>query len=277
MQNNQDLAEEIFCLKYEIDTLAEMILRKSSERWVPGFINEITEVSHLERYQLACKYTVNKNVADIACGIGKGSNMMSNIGKAQHILGMDIQPEAIRYARWRNKESQITFEIADVQRLEIYNKYDLAVSFETIEHLPDYKSFLKGVTCLLKKDGYVLVSTPISAVDEDKSPDNPHHIQEWGFHKFQEIISEYFVIEKIFVQLYPKKIDYHQQKPTLSERVIKKIKQIIHRKDVEKKISNSEINPSIFSKIEEFTGQYPVDDLGSTRLGYQILLAKVMK
>ncbi len=203
MKETDKLAEEIFCLKYELDTLANVLLKNETERWLPGFLHERTEHSHLERYRLACNYTSGKKVLDVACGVGKGSNMMAQIGGATFVNGFDIQPEALRYANWRNAAPNLEFAAVNAETMDIADAFDIVVSFETIEHLPNYRSFLINAKKSLKSGGCLLISTPISAKDVDLNPANPYHVQEWGFKKFQKVLEELFSIEKVFVQLYP--------------------------------------------------------------------------
>ena len=272
MVDNGDLIEEIFCLKYELDTLANVLLRNESERWVPGFLNQSTEHSHTQRYEFACKFSEGKHVLDVACGIGKGSNIIATRGRANTVNGFDLQPEAIRYAKWRNSAPNIQFAIGNAQALGITNQYDLAVSFETVEHLPNYKDFFTSISASLKNGGQFLISTPISALEVDSKPANPYHIQEWGFLKFQEILSAYFKIEKVFVQLYPFVAPLQQPQRSLLYRVVNKIKRLTSKGVIPVLAVKSEADK--ISIIEEFTGQYDINELGKARIGYQIVLLR---
>lgn len=276
MTKEEDLTEEVFCLKFELNTLADQLLRQSSERWVPGFLYKRTEFSHTERYNLACEYTTGKKIIDIACGVGRGSNIMATYGLAESVYGTDIQPDTIRYAKWRYGSKNIEFAINDAQELDINNEYDVAVSFETIEHVPDYRKFLIAVNTALKSGGLFLVSTPISSLPINTAPDNPYHLQEWGFYEFQDIIKEFFKIDKIFVQLYPAiPILEPVAKSNLLRRIINKISTKIKCTSTDNIVeSNVNLPTNGFSKIEEFTGQYPVNELGILRQGYQIVIAR---
>lgn len=271
MKETEELAEEIFCLKYELDTLASVLLKNETERWLPGFLHERTEYSHLERYRLACSYTAGKNVLDVACGIGKGSNMMAQIGEAMFVNGFDIQAEAIRYAKRRNSAPNLAFSIVNAETMDIVDEYDLVVSFETIEHLPNYSNFLKSVKRSLKSGGHLLVSTPISPIAVDLNPGNPYHVQEWGFYEFQKVLGEFFSIEKVFVQLYPALV---LSQEIIGKNIVERLTNKIKRKLGFSKPIKQEKPSNSFSKIEEYTGQYAGQELGTSRIGYQIVLAK---
>jgi hypothetical protein len=103
------------------------------------------------------------------------------------------------------------------------------------------------------------VSTPISRLALDSKPTNPYHVQEWGFGKFHEVLKDFFDVEKVYVQLYP-------LRQTISKKALRRVKA---------KLGMPVIYPTgDFSQIEEFTGQYPIKELGTLRKGYQIILAK---
>jgi 2-polyprenyl-3-methyl-5-hydroxy-6-metoxy-1,4-benzoquinol methylase len=269
MSQINELAEEIFCLRYELNTLANVLLRNESERWLPGFLHERTEHSHLERYRLACNYTSGKKILDVACGIGKGSNMMAQAGGAAFVDGFDIQAEAIRYANWRNSGPNLNFSVVNAETMDIPDVYDMVVSFETIEHLPNYRSFLINAKKSLKPGGQLLISTPISAKAVDLNPANPYHVREWGFNEFQKLLGEFFSLEKVFIQLYPPTPT--PVRTSIRERVISKIKSKLGVSEGVKDLNES---VSIFSKIEEYSGQYTQQELGKNRIGYQIVLAR---
>lgn len=274
MDDKNDLAEEVFCLNYELNTLANVLLRHESERWVPGFLYETTERSHTDRYKLACQYTAGKNVIDVACGIGKGSNIIATDGAAASVSGFDIQPDAIRYAKWRNGKNNIEFAVNNAEALGIINRYDVAISFETVEHLPNYRDFFISIKNCLKPGGLFLISTPISAQAVDVNPTNPYHVQEWGFNEFQHILKEFFEIEKVYIQLYPQPAITTVKHPGIFRRAVNKLNRTLFGHTTTTLINNNAVDP--FSKIEAYSGQYPVEALGVSRFGYQIVLAKAV-
>ena len=64
--NNQNFADELFCLSYETNAMADLLIRKETERWVTGFANLDVEVEHISRYNWAIDFVNNKRVLDIA-------------------------------------------------------------------------------------------------------------------------------------------------------------------------------------------------------------------
>ena len=275
MHKIDEIIEENFCLKLELDILAEVLLRNQSERWVPGFLHQSTEHAHVERYKLACEYSHEKRVIDIACGVGKGSFILAEEGGAQCVDAYDIQEEAIRYAKWRNKNEKISFGTGDAEKISFTEKFDLAVSFETIEHLNNHNKFIQNIHRALSNNGTFIVSTPISSVDLNSTPSNPYHVQEWGFKAFHKILQPYFDIEEVYVQLYPYHLAKVNPKITIMNLIIGKIKRYASKS---KSVSENEVRLknqlSPFPEIEKYCGQYEVSELGSTRTGYQIVIAR---
>jgi SAM-dependent methyltransferase len=265
MEDLQKAEEEIFCLKYELDTLSGVLLRQKAERWIPDFIDERTNKEHWDRYELACQYAKGKTILDIACGVGRGSYLLATMGEAKSVTACDIQDMAIRYASFRNKHENISFSVQDAEIYKQPGMFDLVVSFETIEHLKNYEAFLQNIYESLKHKGTFIVSTPVAHVNVDTNPINPYHIQEWGFEKFHEIISKRFTIKKVFTQL----VRYIPPTP-FEKRMMKAIGRRLGLKD-NKPILNADTGRSI---LEEFKNQYDIKEMGKFLIGYQTVICE---
>ena len=198
--NLRALDDELFCTRFELQTVSAITLRKSLERWVPGFTSDHTHVQHERRYEWSCQFANGKRVLDIACGVGRGSLMLAQAG-AGSVVAVDIDADTVRYARVRNGHPNITYLTADAATFQRDEPFDLIVSFETIEHLRDVHPYLLNVRSLLAPGGLYLVSTPISHKDLDRHPTNPHHFQEWGLSAYAELLSGYFDVSDVYLQL----------------------------------------------------------------------------
>src|SRR6187549_3677505 len=114
------------------------------ERVVPGELSwEQFGLEHQQRYEYYNSFYAGKKVLDAACGSGYGSHHISNSG-ATSVLGIDISGESIEQAKSRYKNLNLQFRKADCSDLKILNeKFDVIVSFETLEHLNDPRLFIK--------------------------------------------------------------------------------------------------------------------------------------
>lgn len=194
------LEDELFCTQLELATMAGLVLHGRLERWLPGFSTPELERDHVRRYEWAAARAQGKRVLDVACGAGRGTAMLAQAGAAR-ATGLDIDPEIVRYARLRHSVPGAEFECADACGYLPADRFDLVVSFETIEHVPDVGRFLSGLAAVLSPGGELVVSTPISDWDHDASPANPFHIQEWGYPGFERVLSPQFRVAERWLQL----------------------------------------------------------------------------
>ena len=260
IMNNDILLEEIFCLQYEMKALSDITLRKESERWIPGFLYKVTEEEHLDRYNFISKYVKDKNVLDIACGSGFGSYTMATTGEAKKVIGVDLDKDAIRYANHKFQNEKIKRFAEDAVKFRYSEKFDCAVSFETIEHIPNYLDFINNLYNNLKVDGQLIISTPIRATTTDK-PINPYHVIEWSFQDFLKLLEPLFLVEKIFVQNISLHTEYYAKR-TLLQRIKDKLRGI---------------PPKMNSKIEYHNGifeDYSKFDMSKIETGYVICVCK---
>jgi 2-polyprenyl-3-methyl-5-hydroxy-6-metoxy-1,4-benzoquinol methylase len=148
---------------------------------------------HLERYQFATPYIQRKRVLDIACGVGYGSKILVELG-ADSVTGVDISLEAIQYAKQHYAHSKIEYHIQDAMTFEDTKPYDVIISLETIEHLSDPHAFINRLPTLLKPNGILIGSVPITC----SSDFNPYHLYDFTESEFLKTIenSNMKIIEK---------------------------------------------------------------------------------
>ena len=196
------IEEELFCTRYELETLSGIVNHNRLERWLPGFCSDHTHNEHESRYNWVKDFVKGKRVLDIACGTGFGSHKLASEGGAAKVTASDIDEKTIRYASLRNQHPKLFFAVDDAETFVADNSYDVIISFETIEHLENPQSFLKNINRALTDSGQCFISTPIAAVPENKRPDNVFHRTEWGFKKFHELVGNYLLITDIYLQVY---------------------------------------------------------------------------
>jgi len=251
INNLEELSNELFCLNFEMQAMSDLLIRHEAERWVYKFMTQEIEQEHLQRYKYALNYINNKTVLDIACGSGYGSYFLAKNGNPKHIVGVDISKDSIRYANHRYSHQNIERVVANAEVYSRSNYFDTVLSFETIEHLVDFESFLKNVYTSLIKGGKLLISTPI-VPSTQLVCNNPYHVIEWSFADFHNVINKYFDIEKIYVQNIVLKTDI--PKPGIINRLFRRL--IKPRKVIR-------------SSFEKFEGQYNINQIIE---GYQLLV-----
>jgi 2-polyprenyl-3-methyl-5-hydroxy-6-metoxy-1,4-benzoquinol methylase len=118
------------------------------KRWIviESFINEI-ENNHSLR------------ILDLGCGRGWLTNLLSQYGS---VLGIEPVGKVVEYAKKIFPKSHFLKGTTTDLIKEYSSSFDLIVSSEVIEHIPDSekKQFAQEINVLLKKGGFLIITTP---------------------------------------------------------------------------------------------------------------------
>lgn len=168
-------------------------LENTGERFLPG-VGNAAEMSydHIARYRLVERYVAGKDMIDMGCGAGYGSNSLSRLAKS--VCGVDLSGEAIDHAKNRYHAPNLTYQVGDVTKLSFEeDSFEAAVSFEVIEHLPRPEDLAVEAKRVLKEDGIFIVSTPDKQTySNDRNSVNPFHVKEMYEPEFREILERHF-------------------------------------------------------------------------------------
>jgi ubiquinone/menaquinone biosynthesis C-methylase UbiE len=152
---------------------------------------------HEARYQWAATLAAGKAVVDVACGTGYGAPRLLKSG-ASSVHGYDLDEASIDEARRIHGWSGAHFDVADGTEIPAEDDtFDLYLSFETIEHVPDDRAYLAEAARILKPGGKLLCSTPNRNVTNPGTritdqPYNPFHVREYTRPELHELLSERF-------------------------------------------------------------------------------------
>lgn len=176
--------------------------------------------SHVARYALAKKYVTGKNICDIACGVGYGTSLLA--AEAKSAVGMDISGEAIDWAKNYFAKDNVRFFQADASAdWPVDDRFDVIMTFETMEHVPVPEAFLEQVCGHLADDGVVILSVPNGPRDKRKT-DNPHHLHHFTESNLKSLIGKFFSKAEYFSQGYKKNFAHYSSKILRKLRVLKK-------------------------------------------------------
>lgn len=150
----------------------------------------MTGSAHVVRYLSVRDLCKGKRVLDVACGEGYGSALLGEWGAAE-VLGVDISADAIVAARALFERPGVSFIEGDVCALTNVlgdvPRFDLIVSFETMEHLADVSGFVGGIARYQAEGGVVVISCPNDHIEEAK---NPFHRRLYTLEEFQEATTQ---------------------------------------------------------------------------------------
>jgi SAM-dependent methyltransferase len=199
------------------------VLEFTGERVVPGQVDSDLWNEHVARYEFAARLARGRRVIDLGCGTGYGSALLAQT--ASYTLGVDVSAEAIDFARQSYSQPNLQFKpfACDAVPPEA-GRFDLAVSFEVIEHLQQPGALVESARALLSPGGQFIVSTPNAAYYAESraaAGPNPYHTHEFTLNEFRELLAEHFEFVSLFAQNHVSAVSFHpfpvhtQPSPTL--------------------------------------------------------------
>ena len=149
---------------------------------------------HARRYELAADIALQHNarrIADVASGTGYGSRLLSTIANAT-TDGVDLDPDAVDYAQRHHAcDGRCMFHTADACDTGLDpNTYDLAASFETIEHVQNATGLVAELHRILRPGGTLVISTP------NRIGPTPYHVHDFGLPEFAAMIESCLTVER---------------------------------------------------------------------------------
>jgi protein-L-isoaspartate O-methyltransferase len=150
----------------------------TGERFIPGLKGEIW-MEHWHRYHFAARWATGRRVLDVACGEGYGSALLAR--GAAHVTGVDVSEQAIAHAKAAYADrANLEFVRASCTELPLPDaSVDVAITFETIEHIAEQARFLDELARVLKPDGVLVLSCPNKLEYSDKrNYQNEFHVKE---------------------------------------------------------------------------------------------------
>lgn len=173
----------------EVQVSAESHSGGHLERFDPEQLSgRLIDAEHRGRYWWAAQLAPGRDVLDAACGTGYGSAIMLAAG-AKSVTGVDVSPEAVATAARVVGEGGTVLR-GDVRELPVEDdSFDLAVCWETIEHVEDGERAIAEFRRALRPEGILLVSSP----NPDVYPEgNEHHLHEYRPQELAALAGEFF-------------------------------------------------------------------------------------
>jgi ubiquinone/menaquinone biosynthesis C-methylase UbiE len=189
----------------------------TGERVIPNQVDPDLFNEHQARYAFAARLAGKKRVLDAGCGTGYGSAVLAC--QARDVLGIDISPEAVAYAREHFGVENIRFAQASCTSIPAAAEtFDVIAAFEIIEHLADWRGFLREARRVLAPGGLFLVSTPNKsyyAETRRREGPNPFHEHEFELEEFRRELLAIFPNVSLYFENHTEAILFEpEQAPT---------------------------------------------------------------
>ncbi len=176
-----------------INRHSQLDIADTGERILPTQEGEISIVfsRHKFAYEYVQEFVEHKSVIDVGCGTGYGCKILAE--KAKSVHGIDNNKEAINYCHENYAAPNIEYLEKDANSLELDKQFDIAVTFQVIEHMLDLNKFIAQLKQVVKPDGIVFISTPNVRQAQREKDANPFHFNEMNYTQFQKLIRENFL------------------------------------------------------------------------------------
>lgn len=103
----------------------------------------------------------HQHVLDIGCGDGKITAELAKTLPNSSVLGIDISPSMIAFAKSSFQLPNLRFELKNAEELEYQNVFDLIVSFTTLQWIQDHDRFLQSAYNSLNENGIFAATMPL--------------------------------------------------------------------------------------------------------------------
>lgn len=119
---------------------------------------------HSRRFSEVGKLIENSDgkILDIGCADGTFTKVILNHSGADLVIGVDILPSSISYAKKRfAKNKKLKFQVADAEELPFKrDEFDAVFCFEVLEHVFSPQKVLKETKRVLKRNAYAVFLVP---------------------------------------------------------------------------------------------------------------------
>lgn len=164
----------------------------TGERVIPGQVEPDLFNEHICRYYFATPLVAGKVVLDLGCGSGYGAFELAK--QAGMVLGLDMSPQAIDFARRNYVSPNLSYLVGDCCQTGLApSSFDAVICFEVIEHLAEQPRLMEEICRILKPSGFLLISTPNRLFyTEEQKQRNPFHTHEFDYDEFSGFLRRYF-------------------------------------------------------------------------------------
>ncbi len=161
---------------------------------------------HVAVYEWIARRCAGLRVADLACGEGYGSALLSR--QAGEVIGVDANPEAFEHAGTRYRRPNLSFRRALVEEFD--ERVDAVVFLQTIEHIHEPDRLLERIARIAP---VAYVSTPnrlTLAPPGAKKSENPWHLREYDPGEYRELLAPHFTSVEILGLVHARKLRVHE-------------------------------------------------------------------
>jgi SAM-dependent methyltransferase len=173
-------------------------MAKTAERIDPERFDTREEYLLYLRHRFAYEYTKSRirptdEVVEVGSGEGYGTSLLSET--AARVVGLDIDEATVEHASGKYASDKVGFALYDGNTIPFPdNTFDLAVSFQVIEHIRDDAGHVAQICRILKPGGILVLTTPNRnyRLLPGQKPWNRFHVREYDRQQLQATLRRSF-------------------------------------------------------------------------------------
>lgn len=146
---------------------------------------------HLASYHRASKLCSGKDVLDLGCGSGYGIASLAPLVRSA--VGVDVSSAAIAYAQEHYRADNLRFLgiVSGRPTPFVDDSFDVILSFQVIEHVPDDRGYVAEIRRLLRPGGIAIFITPDrrTRLFPLQKPWNRWHLREYSAESLALVVS----------------------------------------------------------------------------------------
>ncbi len=223
---------------------------------IPAGEGEVSIVfaRHKLTYEYALQFVEGKRVLDAGCGTGYGSNMLAS--RAHRVSAIDLSNEAIDYCHAHYAAPNLDFIQMDVTQLGFRRAFDVAVSFQVIEHLSDPGAILISLKQAVMPGGTILLATPNVRAPRTGDAANPFHCSEMSYEQLHALLGTHFSSFRILGIGHARP---NALRAFIYKSPLYKLGKLLRRGSVVKKLANKTLDMTAFQVISDRVAEDAID------------------
>lgn len=183
-------------MNIQLEPTGERLIEDAYHRSLGSYV---IYVMHAASYRFVEPLCTGKKVIDLGCGSGYGAARIAKV--AAQTEAVDISGEAIAFARARYSTANLCYSQISANGPLPFDDgtFDVALSFQVIEHVEDETSYLREAWRVLKPGGTFVVITPDRRhrLLPGQKPWNRWHLREYSAGDLTRVVKNVFDVEKV--------------------------------------------------------------------------------